>query len=220
MFSQVVTLVAQFSGPKSVVSGLFLASYSQLYFSLACYLRAHPAEALMSCRKAIDATLSAYYMMEKPGSGKDYLAGRSPFRSIKREIKSIRKKDPDKFPLAGALIELHEMCSMLAHADFEALAPHLKVTQANQSELVQFSLFHQWISDNETRFFLFILLHAYWRCALVFVAKAEALGQTAPDGFHQLGSSLKLSYDEHAARLKAEVKPGQGDGSSSPRPSN
>ena len=55
-------------GEKGTLIALFSFTHFHLYFSVAAIYRMHASECWVSNRKAIDAILSAYRIIEEPGS--------------------------------------------------------------------------------------------------------------------------------------------------------
>lgn len=51
---------------KKTILSLYLFTHYHLYFSTVCLLRCHISDSFGSTRKAIDATLTAYQLIEEP----------------------------------------------------------------------------------------------------------------------------------------------------------
>ncbi len=116
------------SDSEAVIPSLYLFVHFHYYFSVSCILRAHVTEGLASLRKAIDASLTAYKILEEPESEESYLNREWLFQNIKTHIKKAREKDSSLFPLSESLIPMHETCSEYgSHADFSALEHRIDV---------------------------------------------------------------------------------------------
>src|SRR5205814_6458438 len=94
---------------KEAVLTLYLFVHYHLYFSTACLLRCHLSESLASTRKAIDATLTAYRLIEFPDTLAQYKERHRHYQNIKGHIDRVRRGDASKYPLAEQLIRLHEL---------------------------------------------------------------------------------------------------------------
>uniref|UniRef100_C5CUY0 Uncharacterized protein n=1 Tax=Variovorax paradoxus (strain S110) TaxID=543728 RepID=C5CUY0_VARPS len=102
----------------SSVARLYLFIHYQLYSTFANLMRLHLAEAMAAQRKAIDAALSAYKIVDDPATVNNYENREWEFQNIKTHIVKVRKGDPAKYPLADELIKTHEVASEYgAHAD-------------------------------------------------------------------------------------------------------
>ncbi len=126
---------AVISETDGVIPGLYLMVHFKFYFSISCLLRGHISEGFGSARAAIDASLIAYKIILEPETKESYLKGEWSFKSIKNHLSKEREKDKSRYPLAVALIELHEMCSEHAsHADFSVLKHRIKVLKQENTE--------------------------------------------------------------------------------------
>ena len=100
------------------VSQLYLLVQYHLYAAMSGIMRLHQSEAYSSTRVAIDATLSAYRIIEKPELHALYQARDHSFQTIARFIKRSRKTNALSFPLAGELLAAWDHCSQFgSHAD-------------------------------------------------------------------------------------------------------
>jgi|ERR1035438_9395614 hypothetical protein len=105
---------------------MYLLTHYQLYFSTVCLLRCHLSESLASTRKAIDAALTAYRLIEEPETLDLYLDRHRSYQGIKGYIDRARKKDDTRFPLSKPLIHFHEVCSEFgSHVDVSSLLHRL-----------------------------------------------------------------------------------------------
>ena len=120
---------------EAVIPSLYLFVHFHYYFSVSCILRSHVTEGLASLRKAIDASLTAYKILEEPESEESYINREWLFQNIKAHIKKAREKDHSLFPLAESLIPMHETCSEYgSHADFNALEHRIDVYAIENSD--------------------------------------------------------------------------------------
>jgi hypothetical protein len=110
-----------------ILGTMWMFVHSQYYFAVSALLRGNISEALNGTRRAIDATLSAYKILDDPAESDNYKSRGGTFRNIKRSVKAEREADSDKYPLADLLIEMHEYCSQMAsHADYSGIEPRLE----------------------------------------------------------------------------------------------
>lgn len=156
---------------KKTVLALYLYTHYHLYFSTVCLLRCHLSDSLASTRKAIDATLTAYRLIEEPGTLELYEKGDWSYKGIKRFVERARKKDKAKFPLAETLIPLHELCSEFgSHADISSFIHRLSIEEIEGSNKALFKvhMFQTPDTDLELRAYLVQTLLAYTLMAKVF----------------------------------------------------
>lgn len=158
---------------KKTILSLFLFTHYHLYFSTVCLLRCHLSDSLGSTRKAIDATLTAYRLVEEPGTLAQYQERHRHFQNIKGYVAKVRRNDPAKYPLAEELVRLHELCSEFgSHADVSSFIHRISVepTEAAGKGLFKVHMFQTPDTDAELRAYLVQTLLAYTLMAKVFSA--------------------------------------------------
>ena len=138
---------------ESVIWPLMYFVHFNFYFSISSLMRGHCIEAFDPIRRAIDAGLTAYLIIEDNNSATDYLEGGKKFIHIKETIKKEISKDPSKFPLAKGLIELHEECSAYSsHADIKTFIHRIEI----EKDKINFNYFS--IPENENEFKLYFVV--------------------------------------------------------------
>ena len=138
---------------ESVIWSLMYFVHFNFYFSISTFMRGHCTEAFNPIRRAIDAGLTAYLIIEDNDSAKDYLNGGRRFINVKQTIRNERTSNPSKYPLAKGLIELHETCSAYAsHADIRSFIHSLEIKK-NKMDFKYFS-----IPENNNEFKLYFIV--------------------------------------------------------------
>ena len=74
---------------RNTVLSLYLFTHYHLYFSTVSHLRCHLSDSLGSTRKAIDATLTAYRLIEEPDTLSQYHERHWSYQNIKSYV--VRK---------------------------------------------------------------------------------------------------------------------------------
>ncbi|QJR10114.1 hypothetical protein DSM104443_01167 [Usitatibacter rugosus] len=156
---------------EQAVPALFLYVHFHLYVSAAALMRGHLSEALASTRKAIDATFAAYEMILDPKQIELYEKRDGHFQFIKTHIAKARKADANRYPLAKALLEQHEVCSQFgSHADVSSFVHRIEMKptdKPNKSQL--FFHYFQIPRDADQYHYYFVeLLIAYYHMLQVF----------------------------------------------------
>lgn len=154
-----------------LIPQLYRFVHFHLYFSISCILRTHLSESLSSTRKAIDASLSAYKIILDPESSKKYIDRDRYFQFIKTNLKKELDKDSSKYPLAHALIKIHDSCSEFgSHADISSFFYRLEtkeIPETTQSQLlVHYFQFPR--DEEEYRYYYIITLRAFYLMFLIF----------------------------------------------------
>lgn len=194
------------------VAQLYLFMHYNLYASVANLMRLHVGEALGCQRRAIDATLSAYEMIENPTSAPEYETGAYKFKFIQRFISKARNKDTTRYPLAVELLKTWEQCSAFgAHADAQSFGLRMKKVKMagveNKHKLF-FLYFEQPQTEDESHFFFTDTLVNFLNMARVF---APFVQQYAP-GFafnawsqklDQLDTTCRAHWKELADKMEA-----------------
>lgn len=157
---------------KDVVAKLFLFVHFYLYFSTSCLLRCHLSECLTAVRKAIDASLSAYKIIVEPKSGEKYLERDKSFLFIKNTIQRENKNNsPPKYPLAIALINIHEACSEFgSHADISSFFHRFEIKEVS-GETKEQHLFHYFQFPRKTeefKYYFIATLQAFYLMFKIF----------------------------------------------------
>ena len=113
--------------PKTILA-LYLFTHYHLYLSTSLLLRCHLSDSLASTRKAIDATLTAYRLISEPGTLNDYKNRHRKYQFIKGYVERKRKNDPDAYPLAPPLLDVHDKCSEYgSHADISSFVHRVSI---------------------------------------------------------------------------------------------
>ena len=158
---------------KKTVLSLYLFTHYHLYFSTVCLLRCHISDSFGSTRKAIDATLTAYRLIEEPDTLPLYQQREWSYQSIKSHVVKKIKDDPTKFVHAAPLIELHDICSEFgSHADISSFIHRTLVepTEEAGKGLFKLGMFQIPDTDIELRRYLVETLLAYTHMTKVFSA--------------------------------------------------
>jgi hypothetical protein len=154
-----------------LIPQLYRFVHFYLYFSVSCILRTHLSEGLSSTRKAIDATLSAYKIILDPKSSKKYIDRDRYFQFIKANLKKEIDKDSSKYPLAHALIKIHDSCSEYgSHADISSFFHRLEKKEIPETTQGQLLLhYFQFPKDKEEyRFYYLVTLQAFFLMFMIF----------------------------------------------------
>ncbi|GAG90838.1 unnamed protein product, partial [marine sediment metagenome] len=129
---------------EPIICNLYMFVQYHYYFTFVTFLRQHLSESMFSLRKAIDAALTAYYIIEEPNEVYNYLEKDDKFKFIKNTIKKIRSDDPSKFVLAKDLIVYHEECSEYgSHADISSFINRLDIEEdsSDSTKKIHFGYF-------------------------------------------------------------------------------
>lgn len=138
----------------SPISSMLLFCHFQMYMTFTNYMRCHLTYALVGVRKAIDAALTAYVLIEHPGRMPDYKAMHNNFRYIKKYVHRLHTADPAVYPIADVLLKTHETCSQYgAHVDVETLSLMTERIKTEQGWVEQFKYFNV-LSEVETQVLL------------------------------------------------------------------
>jgi hypothetical protein len=154
-----------------IIPQLYLFVHFHLYFSMSCLLRSHLSECLASMRKAIDASLSAYKIILEPLFSEKYLDRDKYFQFIKGSLQREIGKDSSKYPLAHALITIHEACSQFgSHADDSSFFHRLETKEIPETNQDQIFLHYFQFPRNheEYKFYYIVTLQAFYQMFLVF----------------------------------------------------
>ncbi len=149
---------------ESIICSLYMFVQYQYYFTFVTFLRQHLSDSMFSLRKAIDAALTAYYIIEKPDEVNKYLEKDNKFIFIKRTIEKIRSDDSNKFLLAKDLIIYHEECSEYgSHADISSFINRLDIEDKSSdgTRKINFGSFQIFKDENEFRFRYVAMLMAF-----------------------------------------------------------
>lgn len=158
---------------KKTILSLYLFTHYHLYFSTACLLRCHLSDSLGSTRKAIDATLTAYRLIDEPATLTQYHERHRNYQNIKSYMARQMTHDKTKFTLARELIKLHDLCSEFgSHADISSFIHRVSVesTQKEGKGLLKVNMFQTPNRDIELRGYLAQTLLAYAQMVKVFSA--------------------------------------------------
>ena len=191
---------------------LFNFIRTHLLFSTATLMRCHMSEAQNSVRVAIDAALIAYRIVEGHGTQEEYIEGANSFNQTPRYIKNKRKHDPDVFPFADHLLNLHSLFSNIAsHADFSVFSHRLRITKLEgRREYLQLGFFQRPDDPDEFRFFLLGHLHTFVIMAAIFEELLSSTLRVVPQGWgvnlHALGSTVESRRDAAKAAYEAKKR--------------
>lgn len=158
---------------KKTILSLYLFTHYHLYFSTVCLLRCHISDSLGSTRKAIDATLSAYRLIEYPDTLSLYQQRDWSYQNIKSYIAKQIKLDSTKFIHATQLIRLHDLCSEFgSHADISSFIHRVSIesTGGMDKGLFKINMFQTPDTDIELHRYLVETLLAYTHMTKVFSA--------------------------------------------------
>ena len=198
---------------KQTVMALYLFTHYHLYFSTVCLLRCHLSDSLGSTRKAIDATLTAYRLIEEPATLEQYHQQHRHYQAIKSYMDRARRHDATKYPLAGRLIELHDLCSEYgSHADISSFVHRITIAPTEEAGkgLFKVQMFQTPDTDLAHRAYLVETLLAYTEMAKVF---STFMGSVTT-GFDvtawntQLGQ-LEKAFASEAHKIHAQIQAGQ-----------
>lgn len=149
---------------RMTVLTLYLYVHYHLYSAFSTMLRCHLSDALSQVRKAIDATLTAVRLIQKPTTLEDYLERRAEYRNIKRVISDANKKPETEYPDTGPLVEMHEICSQFgSHADVSSFIHRVEMTEPDDlgKSLLRVLMFQKPDSDLEFRYHLVRMLSSF-----------------------------------------------------------
>jgi len=150
---------------ESVIWSLLYFVHFNFYFSIACLMRGYCVEAFGSVRRAIDAGLSAYLIIEDNSSVTDYINSEKRFVYIKNTLQKERDRDSFKFPLAEGLIELHENCSAYAsHADIKSFIHRIVI----EKDKLGFNYFSIPEDENDFKLYFIVCLMSYYYLFRIF----------------------------------------------------
>jgi len=122
-----------------LVATLFMHVHSHYYICFSQFLRCHLSMAYCVLRIAIDACLAAYHIIKKPEDAEKYIEQNRFFLFIKRNIEKALRKNPDTYPKAINLINLHDICSSFgSHADVTTLVHRLDLSNRDKISLGYF----------------------------------------------------------------------------------
>jgi hypothetical protein len=200
-------------GHKITIQSLYLYIHGQLYISVVSFLRCHLSESLSSTRKAIDAMLTAYRLIEEPDTLKLYEESHSSYKSIKSYIQKARKNDTSRFPLADKLLKFHEVCSEFgSHADIATFIHKIAVSETDDPNqaLMQIGMFQIPNSDDEIRRYIVETFLAFIGMLKVF---ASFIGSVATNfdssEWEQFIDQLMATCYKEAERLDEVINAAQ-----------
>lgn len=159
------------SSDDVVVPQLYLFVHFHLYFSMSCLLRSHLSETLSSLRKAIDASLCAYKIIQEPTKSVAYLERDRYFQFIKSNIQNEIKKDSSLYPLAHDLVKIHDACSEYgAHSDISSFFHRLetKETDDKKRDILFLHYFQFPRNPEEYKFYYLTTLQGFYSMFLIF----------------------------------------------------
>ena len=154
-----------------MVPQLYLFVHFHLYFSMSCLLRSHLSETLSSLRKAIDASLCAYKIIQEPNKAVAYLERDRYFQFIKSNIQNEIKKDSMLYPLAHDLVKIHDACSEYgAHSDISSFFHRLetKETDDKKRDILFLHYFQFPRNPEEYKFYYLTTLQGFYSMFLIF----------------------------------------------------
>lgn len=191
------------------VMTLFLFTQFHLYLSTTLMLRCHLSDSLASTRKAIDATLTAYRLMRFPHTVADYNVGHKSYKFIKSTIDRESKQDASRYPLAGLLIEFHELCSEYgSHADVGSFIHRLKVehTGTVNKQMLKHVMFQLPEDPREQRYYLVRTFLIFCVMAKVYVDFMPSVAPTFDSKawsarIEQIGNSAQAESDRISAAI-------------------
>jgi len=131
-----------------IPSYLFLNVHREYYLGIDHFLSLHNTKSFLNLRSAIDSTFTAYYLLKNPEKLDVYLQtikGHKVDEELKKEwkstflnIKRTMKDNETSFPLSKKLVEIHEFCSVYAHADALSLVTRYAESPGDTLELNYF----------------------------------------------------------------------------------
>ena len=195
-----------------------------LFNSFSCLLRCHLSESYASTRAAIDAALQSYYCIEVPTGSQEYeyfVAGEdededgdadadadmdssnhipnTDFRYMKAIISRIRRRDPNRFPLAERLLQLYDHFSAYGpHADPKTIHAFRTSLTGDSAAGVQFKLNYFQLPPNRKEFIIWygLFLDSYFHILKVFKIFLE---QNTPT----IGTVWEREYSEYLGSLRS-----------------
>lgn len=196
------------SGVDSFPFSLFLYIHYHLYFSLSCFLRGHIHDAFFSARKAIDATLYSFLILENPDKKEAQVR---KFIEMDKEFKNARFTVQNKienneisklhlcYPYLENLCNNHKtFSSFSAHVDLNALVYHWEKTDdGNKMKYFQLPK-----TKEEISYWYLSLLHVFSQTCPIFFGFLSENGKVDQKWFNQL---VSLTNDIEGE--KAKVKP-------------
>lgn len=194
--------------PDEVIGTLFVFVHSQYYFAVSALLRGNISEALNSTRRAIDATLSTYKIIDDPSEAENYKSRGGTFKNIKRDIKTERQSDTKKYPLAELLIQMHEYCSKMAsHADYAGIEPRLESRAMGAGKREQLYNYFDHPKDHAAydRLFMDVLAVFYQMFAVFKEFLVDNFTGDADEWikrFDTVGAAIRHDIDEYQARKR------------------
>ncbi len=199
---------------EDILPSLYLFVHFHLYFSISSLFRSHFSESLASTRKALDASFSAYRIILEPETVELYRNRDRSFQFIKSYIQNERKKDPEKYPIAENLLELHDLCSEYgSHSDISSFV-HRVESRPIPNTKKDFMMFHyfQFPRDmHEYAVYLIDTLWAYYGMLLIFrpfieekIKDSDSLGEII-DELGALITDRRNELYKHFQRTKPEV---------------
>ncbi len=195
---------------EPIILNLYMYVQYHYYFTFVTFLRQHISDSMFSLRKAIDAALTVYLIIEEPKEVYNYLEKDNKFKYIKNTIKTIRSKDPNKFPLAKDLILYHEECSEYgSHADISSFVHRLDFEEnsADGTRKLNFGYFQIFKDKNEFTFRYVALLMAFliilkiFRCYFEKKLKGIAIPHLEKE-LEELGKELTYLGKKYHALIK------------------
>lgn len=215
MFSRVDHLyrTALGAGPFSseddlIIPQLFLLVHYQYWHSAATFLRCHLSDALASMRKAIEAGLTAYRIIEDRPSQIQYVKRDKSFLSHKRYFNKVWKTDPDAYPLARPLLNHWDACSQYgSHADVDTFFYRVDLPDAD-SPMLRLHYFQH--SKNRWEFGWHFLMLVYTFVIILKVFEKYLVHEKAllPEGWAksipEVGKNVEDLIEEAKRRAKSE----------------
>jgi hypothetical protein len=184
---------------------LYRFIHFHLYFSMSCLLRYHISESLSSTRKAIDAALTAYKLILEPSTTEKYIKRDNYFKFIKSNMQNERKKDINKYPLAAALIALHDLCSEYgSHADIKSFSNRLEARKSPDTE-TGYLMFHYFeiLNPVENQRLYFQTLKIFYSIFKIFKSLFDRRLKIVDTDWEFTIKYLDNKVDESLNRLKA-----------------
>ena len=111
-------------------------SHYLLFFSVACFMRAHLSDAHHALRTAIDAAMIGHTVIGDPSLQADYIERRQPFDNLKRHINNRVINGTETSLQIKHLIKRHGECSRFAsHADLDVFVHRLDLKALDMRKL-------------------------------------------------------------------------------------
>lgn len=183
------------------VSQLYLFVQYYMYAAMSNVMRLHQSEAYSCTRIAIDATLTAYRIIENQDLHPLYQQRDHTFQIIARFMKKATKADHTKFPLAKDLLAAWDICSEFgSHADVSTFFYRMKTIpdiDDSSKQMLQFMFFQQPENDELASLHYSELLHTFMCILAVF----DPFVRTSTPGFdHATWTQKRNDFSEAVVR--------------------